>query len=349
MAPSAFKSYLTHIVILSATVSTVADAATGPKKDTNMPASTRVRPPGNTDSITGAEFERNHWYNIEKSAVVYPTAYADAEGKEVASKVNQPLMLVEGTEFLVVGVDIKKRQATIAFNLEGQDSDDENPLPSEITVSLDDLNGGHSVPISFEKPGANNASVDADDADDQQELTFLEQMGISNTDFAGPGRARRARRGRALRTEAAPDGRVSGRVVRVQSKNGMSMCLTEVRINAGTICGQVMPKTERAADGYNLYKGAGWTPTAFDPDASPICTACFWKGGRTDCSGGTECGHASLKIGDKNSRGGNQWIGAGIRPIPQLPDHEGCSKKHGHTVCRVPYELEGCLVAPGHS
>lgn len=286
------------------------------------------------------EMTENHWFNLERTLTVYPLAYANSDGVEVNSMTNRPLVLVEGTQFLVVKKDHADKQITLAFNIEGQNDDQENPLPAEITIAMSDLGSAHLSPIvyeGFDEDG--EESIAADEADD----ALAELPIFAETDIAGRGGARRARSGKTLRMTKASGGGggVDGRVIRVRSKNGMTMCLAEVRVNAKSICGQSMPTIERAALGYDAYKSAGWKPISFNPSASPVCTACFWKGGRTDCSGGTECGHASLKIG------ANSWIGAGIRPMPKLPDQNGCSKKRGRTVCRVPYRLDGCLTAPG--
>lgn len=290
------------------------------------------------------DLEQNHWFNLERTLTVFPVSYANADGGEVVSKINQPLLLVEGTQFLVVNKDAEKKQITLAFNLEGQDDDQENPLPAEITVEMSDLASAHVSPIVYEGEDASEESMQADIEDD----ALADQPFFAETEVAGRGNVRRARSGKGLRVRQTPahassgaNAGVAGRVIRVRSKNGMTMCLAEVRVNAKSICGQAMPAIERASLGYDLYKSAGWRPIEFNPTVSPVCTACFWKGGRTDCSGGAECGHASLKIGP------NSWIGAGIRPQPQLPNESGCHKKGKHMVCRVPYRLDGCLTAPG--
>jgi len=286
------------------------------------------------------ELAENQWFNLERTLTVYPLSYANADGVDVASKISQPLVLIEGTQFLVVKKDADKKRITLAFNLEGQDDDQENPLPAEITVEMNDLVPAHVSPIIFEGIDEDGEeAIAADEADD----ALAELPVFAETDVAGRGSVRRARSGKTLRVKKSPASGVNGRVIRVRSKNGMTMCLAEVRVNAKSICGQTMPTIERASLGYDVYKAAGWKPIAYNPSASPVCTACFWKGGRKDCSGGSECGHASLKIG------ANSWIGAGIRPQPRLPDQNGCRKKGRHMVCRVPYRLDGCLAAPGVS
>lgn len=281
-----------------------------------------------TNSASLNHLMTNQWYNLEAGAVVYPSDYIDDQGAADQTRLHQPLALSQGTQVLVVAVDHAQSTATLAFNLEGQDDDEDNPLPSQVTVDLKDLSSAHPNLISFEGFEGTDASAKADLDDDDAVAASAE--------FA---KKKNIKSGSALRQKSTG----SGRVIRVRSKGGMTMCLAEVRVNAGSICGQTMPSISRAAQGYDLYKSKGWTPVAFDPKNAKLCTACFWKGGRKDCSGGVECGHASLKIG------ANQWIGAGIRPVPQLPNQNGCKRgKNGRKVCRVPYRLDGCLLAPGH-
>lgn len=121
----------------------------------------------------------------------------------------------------------------------------------------------------------------------------------------------------------------------------MTYCLRDVRIEAAryTKARNIPQGIPRAALAYNAYKGKGWKPIKYSSKV-PNGTACFYGGGRMDCCSkynkagkcikrGAACGHAAIKIGS------NKWKGAGIRPVPHLPDTK--TKK---------YIFHGCLTPP---
>jgi len=115
----------------------------------------------------------------------------------------------------------------------------------------------------------------------------------------------------------------------------MTYCLRDVRVFAsGKNCRAKIARVSLARQGYAAYLATGdWKKISKkDWKSYPVCTACFYAGGRQDCSGG--CGHTAIKI---NS---NQWKGAGIRTVPGLPDHNGYHKG----VLRRPYKFLGCIV-----
>ena len=109
----------------------------------------------------------------------------------------------------------------------------------------------------------------------------------------------------------------------------MTYCLRDVRIAARkfTAAKNIPQGIPRAALAYPAYKAKGWRPIKLSASVTNG-TACFYGGGRRDCKG-WPCGHAAIKIGK------NKWKGAGIRPVPGLPN------KKGRT-----YVFHGCLTPP---
>lgn len=306
----------------------------------------------------GMMFLLDQWYTLGRPVTLYPIEVVAQDGSIVKGAANRPLVLDGGIDYLVVSE--VNGLVTIAFNLEGQD-DPSNPLPLEMTVRASELGMGQSsvVALNEEDPYddvTDGLSGEIEVAADEEQYDDTE-IASNATDFSARkrrvyrssrgGRSKQAyRRGRSGRSRQARGGGGTSRgFLRMPSRGGMTFCLGEVRINAKHLCQQVMPVIGRAAVGYEAYKAKGWTPIDKGQNwaAYPKCTACFWGGGRQDCSGGS-CGHTALK-GE-----GNMWVGAGVRAVPRLPDRSGCSRKgrRGRGVCRKPYVFHGCVVAPGY-
>lgn len=313
----------------------------------------------------GMMFLLDQWYTLGRPVTLNPVEVVAQDGSIVKGAANRPLVLDGGIDYLVVSE--VNGLVTIAFNLEGQD-DPQNPLPLEMTVRASELGMGQAsvVALNEEDPYddvTDGSSGEYEVAADDEEYDDTE-VASTATDFSarrrrvyrsarGGGRSRQAvRRGRSGRGREARAGRSARRgggggggrgFLRMGSRGGMTYCLGEVRINAKHVCGQVMPVIGKASIGYEAYKAKGWTPIDKGSNWSsyPKCTACFWGGGRQDCSGGS-CGHTALK-GD-----GNMWVGAGIRAVPRLPDQSGCKRRGRRVVCRKPYVFHGCVVAPGY-
>ncbi|MBX2993270.1 MAG: hypothetical protein KF681_00550 [Bdellovibrionaceae bacterium] len=275
--------------------------------------------------------QNGDWFTAEKEFVLKPSDAMGTDGRTMGDLIGRDYKILRGTDINIVNIDEANKKAEIAFNNEGQDPLNTEKLPFSLTVDLRDINPALLSKIQFDE------SDEFPDDDDEQ-ITGVDQI----LEVArGKRRAVRSRSG-VTRPRVARGGSTAGRVIRVYGRGGMTMCLAEVRVNAKSICGQTMPTIGRAAQGYEVYKAAGWRPVEYSPNSNPVCTACFWGGGRTDC-GGQACGHAALKI-----RAG-AWIGAGIRTPPELPNQNGCKRSvRGKKVCRVPYVRHGCLVAPGH-
>ncbi|NCN39968.1 hypothetical protein GW916_01835 [bacterium] len=118
----------------------------------------------------------------------------------------------------------------------------------------------------------------------------------------------------------------------------MTYCLADVRIFASSKnCRAKIARVKFARQGYQAYLNTGgWKKISKKNWKDyPVCTACFYSGGRQDCKGG--CGHTAIKI---NS---NLWKGAGIRSVPGLPNRNGVVRG----VLRRPYKFLGCVV-PKH-
>lgn len=275
--------------------------------------------------------QNGDWFTAEKEFTLKPSDAMGTDGRTMGELIGRDYKILRGTDINIVNIDEANKKAEIAFNNEGQDPLNTEKLPFSLTVDLRDINPAILSKIQFDE------SDEFPDDDDEQ-ITGVDQI----LEVArGKRRAVRSRSG-VTRPRVARSGGASGRVIRVFGRGGMTMCLAEVRVNAKSICGQTMPTIGRAAQGYEVYKAAGWRPVEYSPNSNPVCTACFWGGGRTDC-GGQACGHAALKIRQ------GAWIGAGIRTPPELPNQSGCKRSvRGKKVCRVPYVRHGCLVAPGH-
>jgi hypothetical protein len=280
--------------------------------------------------------ETGNWYTAEKEFSLKPSDAIGTDGRALGELVGRDYKVLRGTDINIVNIDEQNKKVEIAFNNEGQDPQNKEKLPFSLTVDMRDLNPAILSKIQFDES-------DEFPDDDEEQLSGVDEI----LEVARNGRrgARvRARNGvtRPRTSVSRASGTAAGRVIRVYGRGGMTMCLAEVRVNSKSICGQTMPTIARAAQGYEVYKAAGWRPVEYSPNSNPVCTACFWGGGRTDC-GGQACGHAALKIRD------GAWIGAGIRTPPELPNQSGCKRSvRGKKVCRVPYVRHGCLVAPGH-
>jgi hypothetical protein len=295
-------------------------------------------------------FLLNQWYTLTRPVTLNPIEVVEQDGS-TDSTAARSMVLDAGLDYFVVAEE--NGLATIAFNLEGQD-DDENPLPFEMTVKTSELGMGQSVLVSLNEEDPYDEVTDGLSGEELQiaseEDEFDDTAVASNAKNVGARKRRvvRSKRGHRVAKRAARGSHKARRgggsgFLRMPSRNGMTYCLGEVRINAKHICGQTMPMISRAANGYDAYRAAGWKPINMGSNWSsyPKCTACFWGGGRTDCKGGA-CGHTALK------GGGNMWVGAGVRAVPRLSDRKGCSRsRRGKVVCRVPYKFHGCVVAPG--
>lgn len=210
-------------------------------------------------------------------------------------KINVPA----GLDFTILDISDDGDFAKIAFNDEA--SEHTSRLPDEMIVALQDLEAGDPLMIVFENMNPNFLdgipSVNIEDLD-----RLLLELQLS-------------RRGRGHH----------------RHHHSMTYCIADVRIFARRHCGMKMPRVSPARKGYAVYRKRGWSPIKYSIH-NPVCTACFYDGGRQDCNG--SCGHAAIKIGAR------RWKGAGIRSVPSLPDHNGYHKG----VLRRPYRLLGCLI-----
>lgn len=296
---------------------------------------------------SGMMFILNQWYTLTRPVTLNPTEVVAQDGTVVKGAANRPLVLEGGIDYYVVSET--NGLVTIAFNLEGQDNP-QNPLPFEMTVRASELGMGQSALVALNPAdpyddvtdGLSEVEVAAEDQYDDTEIAS------NATDFsARKRRAYRAGRSSGRSRHAARRGgsRSAGEFLRMPSRNGMSFCMGEVRINAYHVCKEVMPVIGKAADGLTAYKKEKWIPIDKGENwsAYPKCTACFWDGGRSDCKGGY-CGHTALKGGR------NTWIGAGERVNPRLADQNYCvwkgRGKGRYKFCRKPYKLQGCVIHP---
>lgn len=337
------KKLLTGTLAMVMTLSSLTPDAEGALSNVSGPA---TRTPVQRSSVDQAplmtsQFVANEWYSLERSVMVRPFEVVNQEGEVDVTMSGQVFTLEKGTDFTVVEVKGRGDRLVIGFNLEGQDNLEENRLPMQIEVEARELMNGRPTFLEFDLLD----DSDNDEFASDQELAEAEGEDVmSETDVAGRSRARRSRGGVRAKKKFVI-GRGTGRVIRVPSRNGMTYCLAEVRLNSKSICGQTMPVIPRAAIGYDVYRSRGWQPVPADYASAKTCTACFWGGGRLDCRGGA-CGHTALKLPN------GLWIGAGIRAYPALPNQNGCSYKRTRRgtrkVCRVPYSSPRCLLAPGH-
>jgi len=297
--------------------------------------------------------ETGDWYTAEQQFKIKPTEVIGMDGRPLNGLVNRDFIIQRGTDLNIVSINPNDQTVELGFNNEGQSEAGLNQLPFSMKVHYKDLDPSLLSLVVYD-----DSVNDDEDLAEAEEMDALSEVSPALGDAldvarrGGRGRNRngilRQRRSQSRSMRAGRALRTSGtRVQRVFGRNGMTMCLAEVRVNAKGICGQTMPVIGKAADGYNAYVNAGWRPVAYDPSNNSVCTACFWGGGRTDCSGGP-CGHAALKVANNGTA--RDWIGAGFRNPPALPDRYGCSRagRRGKRVCRVPYTAARCAVAPGH-
>lgn len=307
-----------------------------------------------TNQNLGMMFVLNQWYTLTRPVTLNPTEVVAQDGSIVKGAANRPLGLDGGINYYVVSE--ANGLVTIAFDLEGQD-DPKNPLPFEMTVKASELGMGQAELVAL------NANGDVVDGLSEVEVAADEEQ-YDNTDVASNATDFSARRRRYYRSGRSAGrsskkavrrrggrgrSRSAGEFLRMPSKNGMSFCMGEVRINAKHVCDEVMPVIGKAADGLAAYKKLKWVEINLGEknwSAYPKCTACFWDGGRSDCSTGY-CGHTALK------GGGNSWVGAGVRANPRLADQNYCVWKgrrgRRYQFCRKPYRFQGCVVAPKYA
>lgn len=262
----------------------------------------------NTSSINNTKLEDNGWYRVKRLTNLKPQIHIGGEANENAPANN--LVLVPGTEFTVLDMSADGQYVRIGID---EDITEYNPGvsandPIAVWVLRSEL-------MATEPQYVDMAALDLfEDMGVDIDLTLEEQAWWEESGLIGH--------------------------VRKKKSGGMTYCLRDVRTTAlkYTSAKNIPQGISRAAIAYPAYKAKGWKPVAYS-SKNTNGTACFYGGGRMDCCTKSNskgkciargaCGHAAIKIG------ANKWKGAGIRPVPQLPNKKG----------KV-YIAQGCLTPP---
>ncbi len=257
-------------------------------------------------SNPSTSIEQDYWYRVKRHTNLRPQVQVGG-----APNTNAPvnnLVLPPGTEFNVMDVSADGRYVQIAIDQDitqfnaGVDPND----PMLVWVLKSELMNTEPQYV------------------DMAALELFEDLGLDLD----------------MTSEEQAWWDASGLIGPVARKSSMTYCLRDVRTTAVkyTAKKNIPQGIPRAAVAYPAYKAKGWKPIKY-ASSNPNGTACFYGGGRMDCctkknSKGKciargACGHAAIKIG------ANKWKGAGIRPVPQLPNKNG----------KV-YIPHGCLTPP---
>lgn len=240
--------------------------------------------------------------------------------------------------FLLDQVHVSKKSGSIQVEAAVDDAGDEIqelkgqfidvPAGSILTL-IDQSEDGQVVTLSFDLEGM---MAEGKDVSELPNLLKVRAFELSKLDLS--------------MTEISYNEEGDGSIVipeflAARKKGGkakMTYCLVDVRVFAASkACKAKIQRVPYARMGYAAYLATGgWQKISRKSWKDyPVCSACFYSGGRQDCKGG--CGHTAIKI---NS---NQWKGAGVRTRPGLPDRNGYYKG----VLRRPYKFLGCLI-PKH-
>jgi hypothetical protein len=240
-------------------------------------------------------------YSALRSGDIEVLGAVNDDGEEMAELKGQLLHIPEGSVLQFVDESEDGQEVSFSFDLEGMmaDGQDVSDLPGIIKVRAADLARLSLGPIRL-------GEIESEEGIDED--VILPEI-------------------------------VAGKRAK-KRKSTMTYCLQDVRLWASANCKAKVIRTEKAADARKKYLATGaWEPINLGSKWSkyPVCTACFYGGGRQDCSGGTACGHAAIKIS------ANKWKGAGIRTVPGLPDRNGVFKG----IKRRPYKFQGCIIPKG--
>jgi hypothetical protein len=259
-------------------------------------------------AVNSTQIEVDHWYRVRRLTTLTPYAQVGLRANE--NSPTQKITLPPGTELNVmeISADGQYVQIGIDEDLSSQNPGLDSADPVVLWVKKSELMLTQPIYVDM-------AAID-----------MFEDMGIELDT---------TQEEQAWWDEAGLIGSVARK-----KKSSMTYCLRDVRITAAkyTAKKNIPQGIPRAAVAYGAYKAKGWKPIKLS-NSCPNGTACFYGGGRMDCCTKTNkkgkciargaCGHAAIKIGS------NKWKGAGIRPVPGLPNKNG----------KV-YVFQGCLTPP---
>lgn len=263
----------------------------------------------NSSSMNTTSIETDHWYRVKRMVTLKPQVQLGTAPIEGAP--TDKLTLPPGTEVNVLDMSADGQYVMIGID---EDISQFNPA----------LAGGDPIAVWVLK---SELMLAEPQYVDMAAIDMFEEMGIDIDNTLEE---------QAWWDEAGLIGQV-----KKKKKSSMTYCLRDVRTTAVkyTAAKNIPQGISRAAIAYPAYKGKGWRPIKLSASGNPNGTACFYGGGRMDCCTKSNskgkciargaCGHAAIKIGS------NKWKGAGIRPVPGLPNRKG----------KV-YVFHGCLTPP---